>query len=146
MHAPGRRGRRVPRLRNDTACRLDLPRWLADTRADQIARTRLHTTAAEWARHGRDPSYLYSGSVLEAATSTATRIGADPARHPPLGQTERDFLHASGRARRRSARLRQAVIAGLLALTLIAVTTAVIAVRNAASAARQHSLAKQSQG
>ncbi len=115
--------------------------WLADTRADRILRTRLHTTATEWARHDRDPSYLYHGSLLQAATDTATRISADPGRHPPLGQTERDFLHASGRARRRAAHLRQAVIAGLLVLTLIAVTTAVIAARNAASAVRQHTLA-----
>ena len=40
--------------------------WLADTHADRIVRTRLHTTAAEWARHSRDPSYLYSGSLLAA--------------------------------------------------------------------------------
>ena len=62
--------------------------WLADTQADRIVRSRLHATAAEWARHSRDPSYLYSGSLLQAATDTATRIGADPVRHPPLSQTE----------------------------------------------------------
>ena len=90
--------------------------WLADSRADRIIRTRLHNTAAEWTRHARDPSYLYSGTLLQAATETAARIGADPARHPPLSQAERDFLHASGRAHRRRARGRQAVIAGLLAL------------------------------
>jgi hypothetical protein len=38
--------------------------WLADTHADRIARTRLHTTAADWARHARDPSYLYTGTLL----------------------------------------------------------------------------------
>ena len=115
--------------------------WLADTRADRIARTRLHTTAAEWARHARDPSYLYSGSLLQAATDTAARIGADPARNPPLSQAERDFLHASDRAHRRRARGRQAVIAGLLALTLTAITTAGIAVRNATNVTRQHVIA-----
>jgi hypothetical protein len=115
--------------------------WLTETHADRIVRTRLHTTAADWARHSRDPSYLYSGSLLQAATETATRIGADPARHPPLSQTERDFLHASGRAYRRTARRRHAVIAGLLALTLAAITAAGIAVHNAASATRQHALA-----
>ena len=72
-----------------------------------------------------------------AATDTATRIGADPARHPPLSQTERDFLHASSHAHRRTVRRRQAVIAGLLALTLTAVTAAGIAVHNAANATRQ---------
>ena len=115
--------------------------WLADTHADRIVRSRLHTTAAEWARQSRDPSYLYSGSLLQAATDTATRIGADPARHPPLSQTERDFLHASSHAHRRTVRRRQAVIAGLLALTLTALTAAGIAVRNAASASHQHVIA-----
>ena len=66
--------------------------WLAETHADRIVRTRLHNVAAEWTRDSRDPSYLYSGSLLEAATETAARIGADPARYPPLSQTERDFL------------------------------------------------------
>ena len=115
--------------------------WLADTHADRIVRSRLHATAAEWARQSRDPSYLYSGSLLQAATDTATRIGADPARHPPLSQTERDFLHASSHAHRRTVRRRQAVIAGLLALTLTALTTAGIATRNAASASHQHAIA-----
>ena len=78
--------------------------WLAETHADRIVRTRLHNVAAEWARHSRDPSYLYSGSLLQAATETAARTSADPARNPPLSQTERDFLHASDRARRRTAR------------------------------------------
>jgi hypothetical protein len=118
--------------------------WLADTHADRIVRTRLHTTAAEWARQSRDPSYLYSGSLLQAATDTATRIGADPARHPPLSQTERDFLHASSHAHRRAVRRRRAVIAGLLAFTVtggIAVHNAATAARNAASAERQHAIA-----
>ena len=115
--------------------------WLADTHADRIVRTRLQTTAAEWARHSRDRSYLYSGSLLAAAAGIAVRIGADPARHPPLSQTERDFLHASSHAHRRAVRRRQAVIAGLLALTLVAVTAAAIAAHNAASAERQHAIA-----
>ena len=115
--------------------------WLADTHADRIVRSRLHTTATEWARQSRDPSYLYSGSLLQAATGTATRIGADPARHPALSQTERDFLHASSHAHRRTVRRRQAVIAGLLALTLTALAAAGIAVRNAANASHQHVIA-----
>ena len=116
--------------------------WLADTHADRIARTRLHTTAAEWARHARDRSYLYGGSLLQAAAGTAARIGADPARHPPLSHTERAFLDASGQAHRRAVRRRQAVIAGLLALTLVAVTAAGIAVHNAATAARNAASAR----
>ena len=108
--------------------------WLADTHADRIVRTRLRNTAADWARHSRDPSYLYHGSLLQAAAETAVRIGADPARHPPLSQTERDFLHVSGRAHQGSVRRRRAVIAGLLALILTAITAAGIAVQNAGTA------------
>src|SRR5215831_15010751 len=117
--------------------------WLADTHADRIVRSRLHTTAAEWERHSRDRSYLYGGSLLQAATGTATRIRADPTRHPPLSQTERNFLHASSHAHRRTVRRRQAVIAGLLALTLTALTATGIAVRNAASAARNAASAER---
>jgi hypothetical protein len=90
--------------------------WLAETHADRIVRTRLRNTAAEWARGSRDPAYLYSSSLLEAAAGTAARISADPARHPPLSQAERDFLNASDHARRRRARRRQALTALLMAL------------------------------
>src|SRR5262249_57033917 len=116
--------------------------WLAETHADRIARTRLHTTAADWGRHSRDPSYLYSGSLLAAASDTAARISADPGRHPPLSQAERDFLHASSHAHRRTVRRRQAVIARLLVLTLTAVTAAGIAARNATTAARNAATAR----
>ena len=115
--------------------------WLAETHAYRIVRTRLRSVAAEWARDSRDPSYLYSGNLLEAATETAARIAADPARNPPLSQTERDFLRASDHAHRRIARRRHAVLAGLLALTLTAITAAGIAVHNAANANRQHAVA-----
>ena len=82
--------------------------WLADTHADRIVRSRLHNAAAESERNSRDPSYLYSGSLLEAATETAARIDADPARNPPLSQVERDFLAASQRAAGPGRRFRQA--------------------------------------
>ena len=114
--------------------------WLTETHADRIVRTQLHNTAAEWTRHSRDPSYLYSGSLLQAANETVARIRADPTRNPPLSQTERDFLHASGRAQRRTARRRYAAIAGVLAV-ILAVITGGIALNNAANAARQHAIA-----
>ena len=115
--------------------------WLAETHADRSVRTQLRSAAAEWTRHSRDPSYLYGGSLLWAAAETAARIDADPLRNPPLSQAERDFLDASGRAHRHTARRRQAVIAGLLALTLTAIAAAGIAVHNAANTARQHAIA-----
>ena len=109
--------------------------WLAETHADRIVRTRLHDVAAEWARNSRDPSYLYAGSLLESATETAARISADPARHPPLSQAERDFLHASGRAHRRSVHRRQGLIAFLIALVI---GLASVAVAGLPCPARRH--------
>jgi transcriptional regulator with XRE-family HTH domain len=108
--------------------------WLADTHADRMIRSRLRTTAAEWARHSRDRSYLYTGTLLAAATDAAARVGADPARHPPLSQTERDFLRASGHAHRRTAVAGYAVVVGLLVLTLTAFFATGIAVHDAATA------------
>ena len=115
--------------------------WLADTHADRIVRTRLHNTAAEWARHARDPSYLYSGSLLQAAAGTAARIGADPARHPPLSQTERDFLHASDHAHRRTVRRRQGLVALLAALVIGLAAATVLAVRVGQQVAQQRHIA-----
>src|SRR5262249_44636244 len=66
--------------------------------------TRLHTTAADWAHHSRDPSYLYGGTLLQGSNETAVRVGADPVRHPPLGQTERHFRHRIRPARLRNGR------------------------------------------
>ena len=102
--------------------------WLADTHADRIVRTRLHHTAADWEHHSRDPAYLYTGSLLQAATDTAARIGADPARHPPLSRTETDFLHASDRAHRRTVHRRQGLIALLTALLLGFAAATVLAI------------------
>jgi WD40 repeat protein/transcriptional regulator with XRE-family HTH domain len=115
--------------------------WLADTHADRIVRSRLRTTAAEWARHSRDRSYLYSGSLLQAARGTATRIGADPARHPPLSQTERDFLRASSHAHQRRVRRRRGFIAFLMALVIGLASSTALAVHNAASTSHQHAIA-----
>jgi transcriptional regulator with XRE-family HTH domain/sugar lactone lactonase YvrE len=115
--------------------------WLADSHADRIVRTRLHTTAAEWARQSRDPSYLYGGTLLQAATSTAARAGADPARHPPLSQTETDFLHASDRAHRRTVRRRRSLIALLTALVLGFAAVTALAVHASQQVARQRDIA-----
>jgi WD40 repeat protein/transcriptional regulator with XRE-family HTH domain len=103
--------------------------WLADTHADRIVRTRLHTTAGEWAHHSHDPSYLYGGTLLATAADTAARIGADPARHPPLSHTETDFLHASDHAHRRTVRRRRRLIALLTVLVLGLATATALAVR-----------------
>ena len=103
--------------------------WLAETHDDRIVRTRLDNAAAEWGSRSRDPSYLYSGSLLETATATAGRISADPVRYPPLSRTERDFLGASERARHRRVRRRQGVIAFLVVLVVGFASAAFLAAR-----------------
>jgi hypothetical protein len=115
--------------------------WLAETHADRVVRTRLRNTAAEWTRNSRDPTYLYDGSLLEAATETAARIEADPARYSPLSQTERDFLGASSRAHRRSLRRRQGFTATLVALVLGLATVAVLAILARQDAIHQRDVA-----
>ena len=119
--------------------------WLVDTHADRIVRTRLHNVAADWARGSRDPSYLYSGSLLATAAETAARIRADPARYPPLSQTERDFLRASDRAHRRSVHRRQGFISFLMALVIGLASVWVLAIRNGHAAAHQRDVAVSDQ-
>jgi WD40 repeat protein len=115
--------------------------WLADTHTDRIIRTRLHTTATDWAHHSRDPSYLYSGTLLAAATGTAARIRADPTRHPPLTQTETDFLHTSNHAHSRTVRRRQAFIAFLMILVIGLASATALAIRANQQTARQRDIA-----
>src|SRR5262249_40681723 len=125
--------------------------WLADTHADRIVRTRLHTTAAEWARHSHDASYLYSGTLLAAATGTAPppppppapapRLGPPPPPPPPLSQTEQHFLRASDHARRRSVRRRQSVVALLAALVIGLAAATGLAVRAGQQVAQQRNIA-----
>jgi WD40 repeat protein len=109
--------------------------WLADTHADRIIRARLRSTAQEWDRTSRDPSYLYRGSRLDTAVRVTTRIGAGPS-YPPLSQAETDFLRASRRGAKRRTQLRRELIALLAALALALAGVAVVAQR-AAVAARQ---------
>jgi WD40 repeat protein len=115
--------------------------WLAETHADRIVRTRLHNVSTDWTRDSHDPTYLYRGSLLQAATETATRIDADQARHPPLGQAERAFLHASARAHRRTVRRRQTLIATLMALVIGFASVATVAFLARRDAVHQRDIA-----
>jgi WD40 repeat protein/transcriptional regulator with XRE-family HTH domain len=114
--------------------------WLADARGDRVTRTRLHATAAEWARAARDPAYLYTGTRLDAAAAAAARISADP-RQIPFSPAARDFLAASRHASRRRARTRQQLTAVLLALIAALTTVSVTAVRADRTASAQRDIA-----
>jgi WD40 repeat protein len=113
--------------------------WLADARADRATRTRLRATAAEWLQAARDPAYLYQGTRLDAAAGTAARIEADT-RQPPLGQAEKDFLHASRRASRHRLRARREVTAVLLALVVALTAVWIVAVHDGQAAATQRDI------
>ena len=122
--------------------------WLGDDQLDRALYSQVVTDAAAWDGSGRDPAFLYRPGRLATIDDAAARWQGAPARYPRLPATGEAFLGAAHRAARRAARRRRGVIAGLLALTVIALSAAGIAVRDAgnasrqtASAARQHAIA-----
>ena len=115
--------------------------WLGNDQVDRIIYSQFITDADMWDSNRRDPSYLYSRGRLAIVEAAVARWAAAPTRYPPLSAISAEFFDAIRHAARRAGRIRQAAVAGLLVLTLIAVTAAVIAGNNAANAARQHSIA-----
>ena len=122
--------------------------WLGDDQLDRALYGQVVTDAAAWDGNGRDAAYLYRPGRLATIAAAAARWQDAPARYLPLPATSEAFLGAARHAARRATRRRRGVIAGLLALTVIAISAAGIAVhdaadasRQAANAARQHAIA-----
>ena len=115
--------------------------WLGDDQLDRALHSQVVTDAQTWDSSGRDSSYLYRPGRLAAIDAATARWQDAPTRYLPLPATSQAFLHAAHHAARRGTRRRRGVIAGLLALTVIAVSAAGIAARDAASASRQHAIA-----
>jgi WD40 repeat protein/DNA-binding XRE family transcriptional regulator len=115
--------------------------WLGDDQLDRALYSQVVTDAATWDANGQDSSYLYRPGRLATIDAATARWQIAPARYPPLPATGQAFLRAAHHAARRGVRRRRAAIAGLLALTVAAVSAAGIAVHNAASASRQHVIA-----
>jgi WD40 repeat protein/transcriptional regulator with XRE-family HTH domain len=111
--------------------------WLGDDQLDRALYSQVVTDADTWDDSGRDPAYLYRPGRLAIIDTATARWAGAPARYPPLPTTGEEFLGAAHHAARRATRRRRGVLAGLLALTVIAVSGAGIAVRDAASASRQ---------
>jgi len=112
--------------------------WLEEDQTSMILYGQLAEDTAQWRTSGDDRALLYRGVQL-AATRQAARVwAADPGRYPALSASENAFLRASGRAMA-GGRWRRRVLAGLLAVLVIAALAgAGIAVKNArTSAARQ---------
>lgn len=97
--------------------------WLSGSQAGLIIRTRLIESATDWASSGRDPAYLYRGSLLDSAWAASARIDANQL---PLSRRERDFLDASMRARRRSVRRRRMIIALLILVIIVLVAQNIV--------------------
>jgi WD40 repeat protein/transcriptional regulator with XRE-family HTH domain len=122
--------------------------WLGDDQLGRALYGQVVTDADTWDSNGRDSSYLYRPGRLATIDAAAARWRGAPARYPPLPATGEAFLGAAHHAASRSTRRRRTVIAGLVALTMIAFSGAGIAVhgaadasRQAANASRQHAIA-----
>jgi WD40 repeat protein/transcriptional regulator with XRE-family HTH domain len=115
--------------------------WLGDDQLDRALYSQVVTDAATWDANGRDSAYLYRPGRLATIDAAAARWQGAAARYPPLPATSEAFLGAAHHAARRARRRQRGVIAGLLALTVIAISAAGIAVRGAANASRQHAIA-----
>jgi WD40 repeat protein/DNA-binding XRE family transcriptional regulator len=122
--------------------------WLAGDQLDRALYSQLVLDAQAWDLNDRDSSYLYRPGRLATIDAAASRWHETPGRFPPLAAAAEAFLRAAHHAARRTARRRRAVIAGLAALSVtalsaagIAVRDAGIAVRDAANASRQQTIA-----
>jgi len=111
--------------------------WLGDDQLDRALYSQVVTDAHTWDINRRDSSYLYRPGRLVAIDAAVTRWQEAPTRYAPLPATGKAFLRAAHHAANRSTQRRRGVIAGLLALTVTAVSAAGIAVHDAANASRQ---------
>lgn len=106
--------------------------WLDAGRNELLLHRRLSSSAAEWTKAGRDPSFLASGSRLAQfeGLTVSTTIA--------LNEDESAYLWASVAARLRSARRLRWFMVGLAAVALIAISLALFAFdRQSAAVAEQ---------
>ena len=115
--------------------------WLGDDQLDRALYSQIATDAQTWEASRRDSSYLYRPGRLATIDAAIARWQEAPARFPPLAATSQAFLDAAHHAARRGIRQRRAVVAGLVAMTMIVIGAAGIAAGNAVNASRQHAIA-----
>ncbi|MFD7291498.1 WD40 repeat domain-containing protein, partial [Streptomyces sp. NPDC059863] len=111
--------------------------WIDAERDRLRAHRRLTEAARTWHGLGRDPGALYRGTRL----ATSQELFASSEHHADLTAVERNFLAASVRQHHRSTRLRRAVTATLVVLTLLASAAAVTAYRQSTTAQAERSTA-----
>ncbi|MEU9186711.1 helix-turn-helix domain-containing protein [Streptomyces sp. NPDC048484] len=118
--------------------------WIHADRAGLLLHQQLAHAASEWEREDRDPSALYRGTRLDVVRSWADELDG----WSRLGPGEKEFLRASRaeedghrRQARRQARLRQWMLATLVALLGLAVTAGGLAYQQRESARDQERVA-----
>ncbi|MDT0381110.1 WD40 repeat domain-containing protein [Streptomyces sp. DSM 42041] len=104
--------------------------WIDAERERLRVHRRLTDAARTWQDLGGESAALYQGSRL----ADARHAFPDPGHPAELTDTERTFLDASVRQRRRGIRLRRTVTAVLAGLVLLASGTAVVALQLRATA------------
>ncbi|MEU8278500.1 hypothetical protein AB0C08_29795 [Microbispora bryophytorum] len=113
--------------------------WLTSERADRALHGEIVQDAAEWDRRGRNASFLYRGLRLQEAGKVVARWQADPRRYVgfDLPDPAVAFLRAGTRAATRTRRRWQGVFTVLAGLLVVAIITAVTAVRFGQNASQQ---------
>jgi hypothetical protein len=120
--------------------------WLGDDQLDRVLYSQVVSDAQTWDINQRDSSYLYRPGRLATIDAAVSRWLAAPTRFPSLPDVGQAFLHAAHHAASRGTRQRRAALAGLLALTLIAITAAGIAVHDTGIALSAKGIAVREEG
>jgi WD40 repeat protein len=107
--------------------------WIDTDRADRLVQQDIEEQATGWETAGRDPSLLYRGTRLAAASTWAAR----PSSRGELTARAQAFIDASVRQKRRVTRRRQGAFAALTVLTLGASVLAGVAVVQRQDAIRE---------
>lgn len=102
--------------------------WLDEDRQGRVVQTHLAIAAREWNEHGRDHADLYRGARLSAASDWASR------HHAELNPVEREFLAESRAQHQAQVRRLRALLAGAVALLMVAAIAAGIALVQRSSA------------
>ncbi len=114
--------------------------WIAADRAGLLVRQQLAEAAVNWARHDRDPAFLYAGSRLAEVDAW---LREDPER-ARVGPTERVFLAAARHQRRRDSLRRRRGVALLAVALVLALAAAGYATWQQRIAARNEAVAEAS--
>ncbi|MBB6438094.1 WD40 repeat protein [Streptomyces candidus] len=96
--------------------------WIDEDRDDHLLRQRLEEDGKAWEESARDAALLYRGSRLEQARDWARSTG-----DTFLTRGAVDFLAASAKLNRRSRWIARGAVAALVALAIVAVSSAVVA-------------------